>query len=266
MATRAAADLDGDGLADMIIVNKMDANWHVGGPFLGMFALPNRGDGRFGVPDRAGNLYGVHITPGTSGNSAAPQTDALSSDTMTQSALRFGDLNGDGFTDFAVLDSNGLSICIRYGGWNDIAHWQCVTDSHLAGADQSNADLAKPTIMIGDVSGSGIQQVIYFPAPANPFGAPQGAATAVLVSPNGSTSDGPRDGLLQTVANGLGAQTSYSYDSLYHLNRANELALKPSIGRLPTATWVVTEATTTNGLDGGNAISIDTRYSYNAPI
>lgn len=317
-ATFAAADIDGDGLADEVIANKFRGDWNttmiqgyrgdynnyprnVGwtdGSFdyVGLVVLPSRGDGRFGVPPedtasviQSGATYseswnwGYYVTPGAVvpfapyswalnngrppmdgiGPVPAPQSDSISPTGATQgysmqsSAIRFGDLNGDGMSDYAVLDGNGLHICLRYGGPWDYAHWSCVTDSALVGNDQSDETQAHATIMIGDVNGSGINRVIYFPAPASttPFGAPQGAATSVLVSPDG-TKGTPRDGLLETVSNGFGASTTFDYATVASLQ----------IGSIPTPEWVVTSVTTSNGLTGTQAVTEKVFYAYATPI
>lgn len=305
-AAHAVADIDGDGIADEVIANKFRTDWNQtmgqgfrgnqndwpdlawnDGPlsFVGLVVLPGRGDGRFGVPNadappanQAGiDDHGNYMTPGATspfapytypygGQERPPygnvgplppaQSDSVSPYAMQSSAIRFGDLNGDGLSDYAVLDGAGLHICLRYGGPWDAAHWSCVTRSGYAGNDQSDDMQPHATIMIGDVNGSGINRVIYFPAAAQPYGAPSSAATAVLVSPDGTTSAGPRDGLLKTTSNGFGAQTTFTYASINSLN----------IGTIPVPAWVVTSATTTNGLTGTQAVENQTSYTYATPI
>jgi RHS repeat-associated protein len=249
-ATRALADIDGDGLADLVIVNKYDASYNIGtnGPttYVGLSVLPNRGDGRFGVPnDIVGTPwdgYGNAILPGSSPDPdfepLSPSSDPVGPDIMPQSQIAFGDLNGDGMADFAVLDSAGLHICLRYGAWWDTAHWQCVT--------APEGQKLGP-IMIGDIDGSGIRQVIYFTETAD--------ATASLMSPNGGRT-GPRDGLLQSVSNGLGGQTSFLYDTVHDLG----------VGNVPVPVWVALRSTTTNGLTGSQAVSVQKSYSYGTPL
>src|SRR5262249_757930 len=139
--------------------------------------------GRFGVPSTLnGNCwdgYGNYFIPGTTPVANPPQSDAFAfNQPMPNSLIRFGDLNGDGMSDYALLDGNGLSVCIRYGGYSDTAHFRCHTDSTLAGSDQTQVGKPTANILIGDVDGTGINQVIYFPAPASFRGAP-GDATAV---------------------------------------------------------------------------------------
>jgi RHS repeat-associated protein len=210
--------------------------------------------------------------PYNTGPIPPPQSDALRladgrySYLMQQSAVRFGDLNGDGMADYAVLDGNGLHICLRYGGAWDSAHWRCVTDSTLVGFLQSDPRVPQATIQIGDITASGINRVMYFPPPNAPFGAPRGQATAIALSPDGSvSSDGAlvslsggqiRDGLLETVSNGLGGQTNFTYATVHSLGN----------GEIPVPQWVVTSVTTTNGLVGTQAVAKQTQYTYGTPI
>jgi RHS repeat-associated protein len=261
---RAMADIDGDGLLDEVLINKYDRAWdrNPSGPsnFVGLQVLPGRGDSTFGVPGGECSVGMTDINDGYGmgafiGSSYAPQSDAVGGDSAQNSVIRFGDLNGDGMSDYAVLDSAGLHVCLRYGAWWDTGHYRCTTVPHLAPYNPS-APLISPTILIGDIDASGIQQVVYFPASKTPYGPPNGPATAVLVSPNGSSGTGPRDGLLQSVSNGLGAQTSFSYDTVHHRGQ----------GPLPVPRWVVTAATTTNGLSGGQGTWIWHQYAYGTPI
>ena len=337
----AAVDFDGDGLADEVIANKFRPDWNtpmlqyyngfqgndpsknqqlpsgvdwtIPASYVGLVVLPNRGDGRFGVPASdtpfdwldstpgSGMFsdYGNYVTPGapvpfapyspqwgpltsyypSTGPIPPPQSDSLDSPqfsglAMQSGAIRFGDLNGDGMADYALLDENGLHICLRYGGWWDTAHWQCVTETAFASNDQNDSTLAHPTIMIGDVNGSGINRVVFFP-PAqlftqvngpstNQFGPPSGPATSISVSPDGTFAtegtnfgvSAPRDGLLASISNGAGETETFSYATVNSLG----------IGSIPAPAWVVTSVTTTNGLSGSQAVSTQTRYAYSAPI
>jgi RHS repeat-associated protein len=315
-AVHAGADIDGDGLADEVIVNKFRDDWNQtmyqsnrggwnslpntgynDGPFdfVGLVVLPNRGDGRFGVPGAgayapspafgSNNDWGNYVTPGATspfmpysypvggamppynnvGQAPPMQSDNIDPGTpngysMQGSVIRFGDLNGDDMADYAVLDAYGLHICLRYGGPWDAAHWRCTTEPAYIGNNQADVTQPHATIMIGDINGSGINRVIYFPAPTTPLGTPAGGATAFLMSPDGSTTNSstssPRDGLLQTISNGLGAQTTYAYATINSLG----------IGHIPVPAWVVTSATTTNGLTGTQAVQRTTQYSYGEPI
>jgi RHS repeat-associated protein len=313
-AVHAGADIDGDGLADKITANKFRDDWNQTmyqtirgnihdykdqGAFdgqlnrVGLVVLPNRGNGRFGVPSSyvsspdlaSGTDWGNYVTPGAvapfspytyvgnfdgkppyseAGPAPLPQSDDLSPGdqygwSMQGSVIRFGDLNGDGMADYATLDPFGVHICLRYGAPWDAAHWRCTTEKTYTGDNQSILTNAHANIMIADVNGSGINRVIYFPAPSAPLGTP-GQATAILVSPDGSSTNSStskaRDGLLQTVSNGQGGQTTYTYATVNSLG----------IGTIPVPAWVVTSETTTNGLGAAQAVQKTTTYSYETPI
>ena len=256
-AARAVTDMDGDGLGDLVLANKYDVNFKMSGPtsYVGLAVLPSRGDGRFGVPSNVSGEpwqgYGTAIIPGTDPNaSPEPPTGPLSAQTMQNSTIRFGDLNNDGFADFALLDGLGLSICLRVGGWWDTAYWNCAVDhSFTMGMAESFGIPETATITIGDVDGSGINQVVYFPNGFSQKG------TAIRMSPGGG-SNGTPDGLLATVSNGRGGKTSFSYQSVHDLN----------VGNIPVPRWVVTSTTTTNGLSGSQAVSVQENYEYSGAL
>jgi RHS repeat-associated protein len=307
--TRAVADMDGDGVADLVVANKV-----VFGKsppdFVGLGVMPNRGDGRFGVPDNTHNnpwdgygnfivpgqtppptglTSGIHLLDGVPSSAAFPQSDAVSSSTMQNSIIRFGDLNGDGFADFALLDKSALWICLRYGAYWDSAHWRCTnapsfklfTSSSGSAAQADIGSIVQGNILIGDVDGSGINQVVFF----TPYDggaivrldgqlayeqgqtgigtggafAPSLQPTAIRVSPGGG-SLGVRDGLLESVSNGLGATTSLTYATIH------DLGVGEGIGQVPVSRWVVQQVTTTNGLTGSQAVTRQKNYTYKAPL
>jgi RHS repeat-associated protein len=340
-AMRAIADVDGDGLADLIIANKGVSLLHPGTGFVAVAVMPNRGDGRFGVPgsmsDTAWDGYGNDILAGTTpqpdmanissgihllgtggGTASNPlPTDALSSDDLQSSTIRFGDLNGDGFADFALLDQTGLWICLRYGGYWDSAHWRCTGDTTFKqvppttdSSDSPAVVLTNPqqsvnfatdsqclprrgvlrvgitdtivpaNILIGDLNGSGVNQVVFFPSydsghmdsctientvfdcrptcnalPTLVGGSTSGQPTALRVSPGGGFS-GVRDGLLQSISNGLGARMTFEYSSVHDLGK----------GDIQVPRWVVTKVATGNGLLGSQATRMQKSYSYDTPL
>jgi RHS repeat-associated protein len=277
LGTRAIADMDGDGLADLVVVSKDGSNKVVLG------VLPSRGDGRFGYPrgsrvgaDNWGPPAGAVAPFGCNDDTfGAQQPFSLTTTTAIGTAAsatveapvlsdvyRFGDLNGDGFADMAVLGVDGLWVCLfqRVGR----GQYACTMDANLKGTDHQQSG-SQADIEIGDVYGTGINQVIYFPAntedplfgDANP---PSMTATAISIAPNGSpiVSGGrpvPRDGLLQKIANGVGATTTFTYDTV-----ANQG------GKLPTPQWVVKSMTTSNNMGNDQDVSIQTTFTYGTPI
>jgi hypothetical protein len=226
---RAIADLDGDGLGDLVVANKFGATTNHG--TLDFLALPNRGDGRFGQPDPGGASFGGIITLPLS-------TQLVGPDRMQDSTLRFGDLNGDGFADYALLDSSGVSVCVRNGASWDTATWQCTTDPSMTSSGNANIEIA-------DLDGSGVRQVVYFPNTTDSTATL--TATAISVAPNGSQ---VKDGLLQSMSNGFGATTSFHYVTNVALTSTASAQSRAGIvaGPLPLPAWVVDNVTTTNGL------------------
>src|SRR5262249_31690805 len=99
------ADVDGDGIADMVYLNKVNpaGGWSPYGPtpYLGMAVLPGRGDGRFGAPTNqpSGACYDSfsnYVIPGGTSSTDTPlqsPSPTLSTDPLQKSLVRFGDLN-----------------------------------------------------------------------------------------------------------------------------------------------------------------------------
>jgi hypothetical protein len=108
--------------------------------------------------------------------------------------------------------------------------------------------------MIGDVDGSGINQVVYFPAPPTRFGPTSIPAWAVGVSPGGA---GTRDGLLKSVNNGVGATLSFdTYTTAKNMGQT-----------LPVPVWVVKQTSTRNNINAGRqSVYVQRTYQYDTPI
>ncbi len=248
------ADMDGDGLADSIVIEGTD----VGSPgTIQAAVLPNRGDGRFGVGAGRGNCWDGY------GNYAFSTVSPTTSTPIQQTDfLQFADFNGDGFDDYALLNSQGLTVCLRHGATWDTASWQCATDATLKITQQvppSGGPLAasRQSIQVGDLDASGINQVVFLPVAA----AEPTVPIAISVSPTGS---GTRDGLLQTISNGVGASTTIEYGTVYNL------LIQPqsltNVG-MPVPAWVVTETFTDNGLAAGvGALAVEKHYDDAGPI
>jgi len=243
-ATRALADVDGDGLYDLIIANKFPGPDQNHG-FMNFHYLPDRGDGRYGIvppdptPGACDASYGFAIFPVSFANGDR-QSDPVGPAKMQDSVLRFGDLNGDGMADFAILDSTGLSICIRHGGAAENARWRCSTDSSFTFVNSSD-------IQIGDIDGSGLKQVVFVPNPTDN----NTVTTATAINADPTFAIGPKDGLLRTVSNGAGASTQFVY------SRA---------AGVPIPVWVANQVTTTNTVQAAGAVFIGKNYQFSNPI
>jgi RHS repeat-associated protein len=265
---RALTDIDGDGVTDLIVLAKGPSVTGGGNhTHVRMYVLPGRGDGRFGSAlgsDAAGHNgqgtcwsdYGVPIVPGS--GQSGDQSDAAGTDDIAPQGdsatpgwpmLRFGDLNGDGLADYALVDSSGLSICLRTNSGWDHAHWKCtaVANSKPAG---NNHDLE-----IGDLDGSGIQQVLYADGDKK-------SAIAYQLSPN-SAKGGVRDGLLESIANGRGATTTFQYTTVTNLPAMTNKAV------IPVPAWVVTKMTLASlpaGKFGVLGYTNERDYTYDTPV
>ena len=116
---------------------------------------------------------------------------------------------------------------------------------------------SRQSIQVGDLDASGINQVVFLPVAA----AEPTVPIAISVSPTGS---GTRDGLLQTISNGVGASTTIEYGTVYNL------LIQPqsltNVG-MPVPAWVVTETFTDNGLAAGvGALAVEKHYDDAGPI
>jgi RHS repeat-associated protein len=250
--------------------------------YVGLLVLPGRGDGRFGLPSStasggctaAPTTYGQGITPSGGGPPVASGTSPLGSfqsdpvgpglftnvyanlgpvnnkppDLGSGGAIiRLGDLNADGMADYAVLNSVGLSACIRTGLAWDQAYWRCETDTTKTIMTNGAVDPMKD-IQIADLDGSGVNQVVYFDSTTSmgyqfSLGRPP-ASTPV------------RDGLLQSVTSSAGATTQLVYQTV----------ASQGVGPLPVPEWVVKRTTTNNNVMGSQNVTITRDYSYSNPI
>ncbi len=319
---RAFTDVDGDGVGDLVIVNKTNGGTTAANTppfkFVDFETLVGRGDGRFGVPGvnptSAGCAsvsgpvqlplsYGLPLRAGTGTTltgAVAADPVGTTSYSAQQSVIRFGDLNGDGFADYAVLDPSGLTVCLRYGASWETAKYHCTADvapDKLVGTDQSNTSAGQASLLIGDIDGSGVNQLLYLPPTlsgnmtepdgnGNPIpvptvpgggtmtlnGIPNVTSVAVAVGTTNhfTTTTIHTEGLLKSISNGFGGSTAFdNYDTVAHLN------LTQGTGALPVPVWVVKHTTTTNTAPAANGhslstsgqtVSIATSYDYKTPI
>ncbi len=247
-ATRSYADMDGDGLPDVVIAYQPLPSTE---PALQI--LTNRGNGSFGASSdgAAASEYTLTGGPLLAG-------EALG---VASTRLAFGDLNGDGFGDYAVLSTAGLQVCLRTIGTTP--DFSC---SSLSGAALGWTGNPTPTyVTIADMDGSGIPQVLAW-AEAD---APGGTVSFAAVSAGTSTGSAERPGLLEAVLLHGNASIGLDYSSW------NDILTKAAIpknspdffGTSPVPRWVVTgtlEIETPGSATQERVASVS--YDYRTPI
>ncbi len=256
-AVRTMADMDGDGLADIVIAY-YDLSHQ-----LHFATFINRGDGRFGDNGGAQGVGASELTAGV----------AMGSPSLAHTIFRMGDLNGDGLADYVGLNAAGLFICIRNGVPLTAATWQCITPA-IQGATNlfgpgtpDNIDPGTSGLAIGDVDGSGIQRILLFARSVlNGNGITGGYAVLnpqlLAIAPGTSSTLGSapghtRGGLLSAIVGPTGLETDLTYQSVRTLPNVQ--------GTIPVAAWSVTSATTTNHVTGSQARTITKTYGYQHP-
>lgn len=246
-AVRAMADMDGDGVPDLVVLAKRASNQ------IQTYVMPGRGDGRYGVDGASVSCRNDEGLPATS--PATPLTDPISSDALNESIVRMGDVDGDGLDDVVVFDTQGLHVCVRTGLSLENAAFSCAT-TNVAGFLPSAPGDAD--VQFADLDGTGVQRIVVRGASGNPA-SPTYQYTAVTVKPYsqalGTTTPAPRPGLLHTVSTAAGASTQLSYATVASLGLT-----------APVPRWVVTSSYSTNGLVGVGAHETTVTYDYATPI
>lgn len=271
--SQVMADMNGDGIPDVVLAYPSPIDNRV---IMDVFS--GKGNGLFSSPytlQTPGLYVGVFA-----GNQ--PVLNGAASHGPGVSALRLGDLNGDGLADYVLFTqtatsvSGGLSmtgsatVCLRTLNTTntDFACSSAITTKQVGG-DYTIPTVSNPVPLgsemvldIADVDGSGLPRFVwthmagYFDVradvTANPFLWPSGGASTLTTFQVTSA----RPNLLQTVTALGGLQTTLTYQYI------NSLSVG---GVVPVPVWVVTGSTTTNQLTGSQARSVSTGYGYSGP-
>jgi RHS repeat-associated protein len=264
------ADADGDGLADVIVMENVVPNAPPGQPAVNgqvtAHVYKNRGDGRFGLPDPSapscaqGAWVPYDIPISTGGG-----IDDYSFGSLPSTSMH--DVDGDGLADFVWVDPNGLWVTLtRFipvavltfpdggstgGGWalGGSITLHATTQQLGCSSTGYTYNPTSQTVLFGDLAGDGVDSIYAYVCDQ--------VSIFHLTDPSAGTT-GPRPGLLSTISNGQGVTTTISYDTIHHVAGSTPI---------PVAGQVVTEVKTTNGLTGPYyASSLDTTYSYDSPV
>ena len=223
------ADMNGDGIADIVRVRKGDVRY-----------WPGRGNGFWGTGKRddcGAGTFGAnrHVLMDSS-----PQYSDIQGE-----SLRLDDVNGDGLTDLVQVRFTDVDVWLNVDG----AGW---TDRHIIKGTPASPSYAN-RVRLADVNGSGTRDILWG----------NGNKYQYI-----DLAGGERPWILTRVDNGLGKATSLEYSTSTAEMLAAEKAGKPWSSRMPTVAHLVKRVTETSGLAlaGQAAVSHVTEYSYRDPV
>jgi RHS repeat-associated protein len=259
-AGRYFADMDGDGLADVVIA-------YTTSPTSNLFiqVLTNRGNGAFGQDTVDAPVQSQYLLQGPS---------------LPPSFLAFGDLNGDGLGDYAALNANGLTACIRSG----VSPTNFACSSLTAAQLDWTGLLPTPSyIAIADIDGSGLPKILTWAntsattSPPCPLGELNCSDTSkdsaifnvVSLLDTGLVPDIiEHPHYLKTVTTSFGASHYFVYE---YLNNIKSLTgVDP--GKVEVPVWVVggtggsNGQPPINGQPGPNEVEENVSYTYQGPV
>ncbi|HEY3816930.1 MAG TPA: RHS repeat-associated core domain-containing protein [Polyangiaceae bacterium] len=282
-AQRVLADVDGDGLVDVVVLENVqpfvsDESSVFGKAIAHVFK--NRGDGRFGGG-------GTDVPTGCNANYAYDSYDipigtggGIDNVTFVSPATSMHDVNGDGLADFVWIDVNGLHVILQE--WNptfasygfDGVHvlLESADTSTLGCKQTANAptgdnppryNVNDTLVQFADMNASGVDDIITYVC-----------GTLSWFSLDSTTRNEPpfpvRPGLLQTISNGVGLKTTLTYENYLDLLPAPGAAPwpvgTPTLKPLPIPLALVSTMEATNGLSGPGARDSVTNYSYGLPV
>ena len=223
------ADMNGDGVTDIVRVRKGDIRY-----------WPGRGNGFWGTGKRddcPGGTFGAnrHITMTTS-----PQYSDVSGE-----SLRLDDVNGDGLSDLVQVRFTDVDVWLNVDG----SGW---TQRHIIAGTPASPSFANRVRLV-DVNGSGTRDILW------------GNAGSYRYM---DLAGGERPHVLTRVDNGLGKSTALEYSTTATEMLAAEAAADPWQKRMPVSAHVVKRVieTDNNVLAGSAAGTYITEYSYRDPV
>jgi RHS repeat-associated protein len=248
------ADVDGDGLVDVVAVTTLGA--------ASAYALrfwPGYGDGTFGNNLKCTRTLDADILSSHRPHVECVQSGPEGGATLTggptgldpdETKSIFHDVTGDGLADLITATLQEVKVYVNLDGTRfNTTPWITLPASSLG--DAWVTDQAKLTF--ADINGSGTEDLVFADkamAYVDPFAA------------NGTA----RPGLLERIDNGVGGVTTVAYDTIARLDKAAALSSAPWKRHSAQSNHVVTSVSTTNGLTGTQRLARTTRYTYRDPV
>ena len=221
------ADMNGDGLTDIVRVRKGDIRY-----------WPGRGDGTFGTGELecAGGTYST--------GSYIQMSDSPYYTDPDNSGLRFDDVNGDGTADLVQIRFQDVDVWYNMGGAS-FQERRIITNTPASPSYQNR-------VRVVDINGSGTPDILWG----------DGSAYKYI-----DLAGGTRPWLLTRVQNGLGKTTEVSYTTSTAAMLAAEAAGNEWTKRCPTVLQMVDTVTVRDNLGtvGRPDGAYVTSYTYRDP-
>jgi RHS repeat-associated protein len=224
------ADMNGDGLPDIVRVREGDVRY-----------WPGRGNGFWGTGLAQG------CAAGTMGEGQEIAMSGSPTDIQIGSPIRLDDVNGDGLTDIVRSLYGAVEIWLNIDGTSWTPQPDVITGPYSSQIiDQ---------VRLLDINGSGTKDVVW------------GAAGAYKYI---DLQNGQRPWLLTSVQNGLGKSTQIGYRSSVQLMLDAAAQHAPWQSVMPLALPVVTTVVESDNLSNGGGLlgigSYETDYLYADPL